>query len=113
MCYHLSMIEELQPKDMQQAIDVFVKGAAEENPPGGVTPEIAKKDLERTSCFVYKADGDIEGLLTFSALNPKTAAIKFICSLKHRKGVGSELVAHLAEQAKETGAGKYKGPSRA
>lgn len=91
------MIEELQPRDIKQAVDVYIQGLAKQNPPEeSVPPEQAEEKLRRKSCLVYKTDGTIEGLLLFSS-SDRSVTIDFICSLKHREGVGSELIRYLAE----------------
>jgi ribosomal protein S18 acetylase RimI-like enzyme len=98
------MIEELQAKDIKQVADVYVRGLAEQNPPGEkISPEQAEEKLRHKSCLVYKTGGVIEGLLLFSISDPRTITIDFICSLKHRRGVGSELLRYLAEHSGKEG----------
>ena len=88
------MIEKLKNKDIKESAQVFVKGLSMQKPKPLSKPNVNERmDILKSegTCFIYKYKRKIIGLAYF---NVKKANIKirFICSLKKRKGIGSSLI---------------------
>ena len=91
------MIEKLKRKDIQKAAKVYNKGLQMEIPPGFSTLDETLKKLETRHVFVYKDDGKINGLISFTLKSNDKIKIDFICAMKPRKGIGKKLMNKLVD----------------
>ena len=86
--------------ELDEAVEVYMEGMRREIPPHGSAyqKDVLKKKLRSISCFVFKSNGWIAGLLTFSVKGFfwKYVVMDFICSMNQRKGIGVELMMALA-----------------
>ena len=86
--------------ELDEAAEAYMEGMKREIPPPGTAypKDVLKKKLKSTHCFVFKSNGRIAGLLTFSVKGFfwKSIEMDFICSINQRKGIGVELMRALA-----------------
>ena len=93
------MIEKLKKKDIRKAAIVYNKGLRMEIPRGKSTLKRTTTILSKEEeCLVYKEGDKIIGLVTFEKKG-KNIKIRFICTLKLRKGIGKKLMICLARIA--------------
>ena len=92
------MIEKLRKSDIPLAAKVYRKGLSMEIPKGDCK---LSKSIDvitnETECYVYKKENKIYGLLSFYHKTKNKIAIDFICALKSRLGIGTNLMRMLAK----------------
>lgn len=93
------MIERLRKLDIERAITVFQKGLSLEIPPGNMGRKIIGNELRKTICYVHKTNGRLDGLVNFKLNKGGSITLMFICTLKPRNGVGTELMLEVAKFA--------------
>lgn len=95
-----SKIEKLKKKDIEEASKIYNRGLRMEIPKGKNSLEYAKKILSNVYCFVYKENNKVKGLVAFEINKKNKIIMKFICSMKLRKGLGKKLMKKMAKFAK-------------
>lgn len=86
------MIERVKDSDRKEAAQVYIKGLQMEIPKGYASFEETINHLKKVVTFVYKINRKIVGLITLAKRPDRDYKIDFICALKKREGIGTELI---------------------
>ena len=93
------MIEKLRKRDLEKAIIVSPKGLSLETPPGNMNNKIISRELKKTICYVHKTKGNLDGLTNFKINKNGNITLMFICAIRPRQGIGTELMHEVAKFA--------------